>query len=119
MKTVVQLLIAILVLAASSVPAQAWPHAKKAKAPATSSVYDDYLARVRAMNPAAPATTGSLWVDSGPLSLMAADYKARRPGDLVIIHLVDNFTAGTSGESCDHNGQKQTSVGLPLHPCSP
>lgn len=99
MKRAMQGLIAVLAVTAASVPAQAWPHTKKAKAPATSSVYDDYLARVRAMNPAAPATTGSLWVDTGPLSLMAADYKARRPGDLVIIHLLDNFTAGTSGEN--------------------
>ena len=54
---------------------------------------------MRAMNPLPSSTVGSLWVDSGPLALIAADYKARRPGDLVIIHLVDNFTAGTSGEN--------------------
>jgi flagellar L-ring protein precursor FlgH len=77
----------------------AWATPKKSKTPATSTIYDDYLARVRAMNPAAPATNGSLWVDSGPLALLAADYKARRPGDLVIIHLSDNFTANTVGEN--------------------
>jgi flagellar L-ring protein FlgH len=80
-------------------PPDACPHPKKTKSPAASSVYDDYLTRVRAMNPAPPATTGSLWVDAGPLALIAADYKARRPGDLVIIHLADNFTAATAGEN--------------------
>jgi flagellar L-ring protein precursor FlgH len=80
-------------------PACAWPGSKKVKTPPTSSTYDDYLARVRAMNPAQPATTGSLWVDSGSFSLLATDYKAHRPGDLVIIHLLDNFTAGTSSEN--------------------
>jgi flagellar L-ring protein FlgH len=79
--------------------ATAWSAPKKSKTPATASVYDDYLARVRAMNPALPVTTGSLWVDSGPFALLATDYKARRPGDLVIIHLSDNFTANTAGEN--------------------
>jgi flagellar L-ring protein FlgH len=79
--------------------ASARPQPKKEKTPAPSSVYEEYLARVRAMNPAAPATPGSLWVDSGPLSMLAADYKARRPGDLIIIHLADNFTAATAGEN--------------------
>jgi flagellar L-ring protein precursor FlgH len=99
MKPVSKLLAVVLASAACVIPARAWPGAKKNKTPATSSTYDDYLARVRAMNPALPTTTGSLWVDSGPLSVLATDYKARRPGDLVIIHLVDNFTAGTTGEN--------------------
>jgi flagellar L-ring protein FlgH len=83
------------------IPAICWsgPLPKHAKAPAASSVYDDYLAHVRAMNTALPATAGSLWVESGPFSLLAADYKARHPGDLVVIHLVDNFTAATNGEN--------------------
>jgi len=75
------------------------PRPKRSKTPPTASVYEEYLARVRAMNPAQPATTGSLWVDTGPLSLIAIDYKARRPGDLIVIHLVDNFSAATSGEN--------------------
>jgi flagellar L-ring protein precursor FlgH len=99
MKPLPKLLLLLLIAALAVLPARAWPGSKKTKTPPTSSTYDDYLARVRAMNPALPATSGSLWVDSGPLGLIAADYKARRPGDLVIIHLVDNFTAGTSGEN--------------------
>jgi flagellar L-ring protein precursor FlgH len=99
MKTTTNWLILILAIALAPLSAHAWPHSKKTKTPQTSSTYDDYLARVRAMNPEEPTTAGSLWVDSGALSVAALDYKARRPGDLVIIHLVDNFTAGTSGEN--------------------
>jgi flagellar L-ring protein precursor FlgH len=87
----------LLAMVAATAPAHGWPHKKKA--PETSSTYDEYLARVRAMNLPGPTTLGSLWVDSGTFSLMATDYKARRPGDLVIIHVVDSFTAGTSGEN--------------------
>ena len=72
---------------------------KKDKGPQTSTVYEDYIQQVRTMNLPVPSTTGSLWVDSSPLAHMAGDYKARQPGDLVTIHLVDNFTAGTNGEN--------------------
>jgi flagellar L-ring protein precursor FlgH len=99
MRTVSKFLTLFLAAILLALPAHASPRAKKTKTPATASAYDDYLARVRAMNQPQPSTTGSLWVDSGPLSLMGADYKARRPGDLVIIHLVDNFTAATAGEN--------------------
>jgi flagellar L-ring protein precursor FlgH len=51
------------------------------------------------MNPTVPATTGSLWVSAGTIASFAADYKALHTGDLLIIHLSDNFTAGTSGEN--------------------
>ena len=82
-----------------ALPSHAFPRIRKSKSPAASSTYDDYLARVRAMNAPLPATRGSLWVDSGPFSLIAADYKSFHPGDLVIIHLLDNFTATTNGEN--------------------
>ncbi len=91
--------LAILLLFAVPVFALPAVHPKKAKSPLTSAIYDEYLAHVRRMNVASPATTGSLWVDSGPLSLLAADYKARNPGDLLTIKLVDNFTAATNGEN--------------------
>lgn len=74
------------------------PAARKSKQNANTGL-DDYLKRARAMNLAAPATTGSLWVSSGPLSILASDYKARNAGDVLVIHLVDNFTADTSGEN--------------------
>ena len=77
----------------------AFPSPKKAKADSTSRYLDEYLRRARSANPAAPQTAGSLWVASGPLSAPAVDYRARTAGDLVVIHLVDNFTAATTGEN--------------------
>ena len=99
MRTASKFLAFFLAVTFPALSAHASPRVKKSKTPATSSVYDDYLARVRAMNRAQPSTTGSLWVDSSPLSLLASDYKACHPGDLVTIHLVDNFTAATAGEN--------------------
>jgi flagellar L-ring protein precursor FlgH len=93
-----QLLLASFLLAFPSYSHE-WRLSKKPNTPQTSTVYDDYLARVRAMNPELPATLGSLWVDSGRLSQLASDYKARNPGDLLTINLVDSFTAATSGEN--------------------
>ena len=99
MKTAIRLLSFVLATGIVAGPTWCFPGIKKSKTPATSAAYEEYLARVRAMNPAQPVTVGSLWVDSGPYSLMAADYKARRPGDLIVIHLIDNFSAATSGEN--------------------
>ncbi len=72
---------------------------KKPKPPEPSASLDAYLQRVRSMNLPEPSSTGSLWVPSSPVAVLAADYKARNPGDLVIIHLVDNFSAATAGEN--------------------
>ena len=71
---------------------------KKKPGPAASSL-DDYLSRVRTMGAEQPATTGSLWVSSGPLSNASADYKARFAGDLITVQLVDTFSAATTGEN--------------------
>jgi flagellar L-ring protein precursor FlgH len=78
---------------------RALPHFKKAKTETTASTYEDYLKRVRAMNVPLPETLGSLWVSAGSLATISKDYKARNPGDLIVIHLVDNFTAATNGEN--------------------
>jgi flagellar L-ring protein precursor FlgH len=72
---------------------------KKAKSETTANFLDDYLKRARDMNLPAPSTVGSLWVRSGPLATVSTDYRARNPGDLVVIHLVDNFTAAANGEN--------------------
>jgi flagellar L-ring protein FlgH len=77
----------------------AFPGFKKSKSSSTANYLDEYLKRARAINLPVPATVGSLWVATGPLSTMVTDYKARNMGDLVIIHLVDNFTAATNGEN--------------------
>jgi flagellar L-ring protein precursor FlgH len=75
------------------------PRLKKVRSEKTTNELADYLRRIRGMNIASPETPGSLWVSSGPLAVIARDYKARNPGDLVIVHLVDNFTAATNGEN--------------------
>jgi len=71
---------------------------RKKPGPASTSL-DDYLKRVRDAGSEAAATPGSLWVSSGPLSSLASDYKARWPGDLIVVQLVDTFSAATSGEN--------------------
>lgn len=75
------------------------PKPKKPKPDALQSSQDDYLKRVRAMNLPTPSSAGSLWVPTGPFSSLATDYKARNSGDLIIIHLVDNFTAASNAEN--------------------
>jgi flagellar L-ring protein precursor FlgH len=58
----------------------------------------DYLQRVSAKTPdPALSTPGSLWVDSGRLANMVADYKASRVGDLVTISVSQNLSASTTG----------------------
>lgn len=74
-------------------------HPRDKKPPTPSATYEDYLKRMRAMKPPTPGSTGSLWVASGPLSEISRDYKAHHLGDLIIVHLVDNFSAATSGEN--------------------
>ncbi|HUL15552.1 MAG TPA: flagellar basal body L-ring protein FlgH [Terriglobales bacterium] len=93
----------VLLLLAAFLPASAFGaagrRAKKPKKDTDSTGLDDYLSRARAFNLPAPETVGSLWVGSGPLADLGQDYKARNPGDLLVIHLTDNFTAATAGEN--------------------
>lgn len=58
---------------------------------------DDYLKRVHALDAAPQRTTGSLWFASAPMTETASDYKARHMGDLLIIRVVDNFSATANG----------------------
>jgi flagellar L-ring protein FlgH len=92
--------LAITLLASLSLSAGAAGTEKKKKkvGPATASL-DDYLKRVQAAGVEEPSTTGSLWVPTGPLSNVEADYTARNPGDLITVQLVDTFNAATSGEN--------------------
>jgi flagellar L-ring protein FlgH len=71
---------------------------KKKPGPASTSL-DDYIQRVHTAGLEQPASTGSLWVSSGSLSNVAADYKAHMAGDLIVVQLVDTFSAATSGEN--------------------
>src|ERR1700733_8929168 len=68
----------------------------KKPSPASTSL-QDYLQKVRAAGTESPSSTGSLWVSSGPLASLASDYKARWTGDLVVVRLVDTFSAATRG----------------------
>ncbi len=91
--------LAFLILAAAPAPAaRKFPPVRKNNQTKPSAL-DDYLNRVRGMNLAAPTTVGSLWVESGAYAVLASDYKARNAGDVLIIHLTDNFTAATNGEN--------------------
>jgi flagellar L-ring protein FlgH len=57
-----------------------------------------YIQRVSAKSPdAVPSTPGSLWMDSGRLANMVADYKASRVGDLVTISVSQNLSASSTG----------------------
>src|SRR5579863_5431921 len=90
------LLILLLLLPLSGA---AFPGFHRNKAKPQTNYIDEYLARARAMNPSAPATLGSLWVVNSPLATVVRDYKALNAGDLLTIHLNDNFTAATNGEN--------------------
>jgi flagellar L-ring protein precursor FlgH len=68
------------------------------KTPVQSSL-GEYLASVRgsAMAGEDLRTTGSLWFAAAPRAEMATDHKARHTGDLLIIKVVDNFSATSNG----------------------
>jgi len=98
-----RLLITVLTPLLASVPPAAKAeghHGKDQKklGPATTSL-QEYLAQIHAAGVETPSTTGSLWVSNGLLSEAASDYKARLAGDLIIVRLIDSFTANTSGET--------------------
>jgi flagellar L-ring protein precursor FlgH len=59
----------------------------------------EYLARVQASgSPTIVAVSpGTLWRDGGPYTSLAADYKARGVGDLVIIRIAEQTMAEASG----------------------
>lgn len=91
--------LAIFCIAALSVS----PLAAKNKDPKKSSVIqseslEQYLQRMRqSALTAQPPSMGSLWMDSGRLANLGADYKARQVGDLITITVVQNITATTAG----------------------
>ncbi len=70
---------------------------KNTKPTQVQSSLDDYLQRVHGLDAEPPRTTGSLWLPSAPMTQTASDYKARHMGDLLIIRVVDNFSATANG----------------------
>jgi flagellar L-ring protein precursor FlgH len=56
-----------------------------------------YLARVQLGQPAAPMLSlGSVWMDSGRMASLSADYKAANVGDLIEIVVVQGLTASNA-----------------------
>jgi flagellar L-ring protein FlgH len=91
--------VAVAIVAAQLASPLAFGKAKKPKPDTPTSLLDDYLKRARAISQPAPTTTGSLWVANGALANLALDYRAINAGDLILIHLTDNFSAATAGEN--------------------
>ena len=59
---------------------------------------EKYLARVQMGQPAAPVLSlGSVWVDSGRMASLSADYKAMTTGDLITIAVVQGVTSSNAG----------------------
>ena len=69
-----------------------------------------YLARVQMAQPAAPALSlGSIWVDSGPMASLSADYKAMAVGDTIEIVVVQGVTS--SNDASVSTGRTLTTSG--------
>ncbi len=71
-----------------------------------------YLARVQNGQPSPPVLSlGSIWVDSGRMASLSADYKAMAVGDLIEIVVVQGVTA-TNANSVSTNRTLNTSSGI-------
>ncbi len=83
------------VLCCLLVETASWLHASKRDAEKINLA--KYLARVQMAQPAAPAlSTGSIWIDSGPMASLGADYKARVVGDTIEIVVVQGLTSSNA-----------------------
>jgi flagellar L-ring protein FlgH len=72
----------------------------------------NYLARVQMGQTAAPALSlGSIWVDSGRMASLSADYKAMIVGDLIEIVVVQGVTS-TNANAVSTNRTLSTSSGI-------
>ncbi len=73
-----------------------WLNAKKRESQDDSLA--KYLARVQMAQPPAPALSlGSIWVDSGRMASLSADYKAMTTGDLITVVVVQGVTSSNAG----------------------
>jgi flagellar L-ring protein precursor FlgH len=91
--------IALALLAPLALHAQFNLFKKHKKPTPMQSSLDDYLktVRARAIAKEDSRTAGSLWFPAAPMTETASDYKARHTGDLLIIRVVDNFSATANG----------------------
>jgi flagellar L-ring protein FlgH len=91
------LVVALAIILPRASAQQSQPETKASAAKPKKDALADYLQRVSARTPdALPSTPGSLWVDSGRLANMVADYKASRVGDLVTISVLQALTASNA-----------------------
>jgi len=73
----------------------AWLHASKRDAEKDSLA--KYVARVQMAQPGAPMLSpGSIWVDSGRMAALSADYKAMGVGDTIEIAVVQGLTSSNA-----------------------
>ena len=72
----------------------------------------EYINRMQASETdQAATTTGSLWKDRGRLADLAADYKARRVGDVITILIVQDTTATNSANvATDRNFKANSGI---------
>lgn len=72
--------------------------ASKTKDDAQAGNLAKYVARVQTAQQAAPppVSLGSIWIDSGPMAALSADYKAMNVGDLIQIVVVQGVTSSNA-----------------------
>jgi flagellar L-ring protein precursor FlgH len=72
-----------------------WLEASKRDAP--DDALAKYLARIQTTLPVGPMlTSGSIWMDSGRMASLSADYKAMVAGDLITIAVVQDVTSSNA-----------------------
>lgn len=93
-----RMIVLLLAAAISGSAADAKPNKSNKKDPNQSRA--EYIQKIQqqTVENANPATIGSLWTPSAPFAYMAADYKARRLNDTVIITIVHQTTAQSTGD---------------------
>lgn len=102
---------ALCLIAPLAAPAQSNSSKKKTKQNQVQASLDDYLktVRARAMSKEDLRTAGSLWFPAAPMAETALDYKARHTGDLLIIRVVDNFSATANGTGSEQRSLNASS----------
>jgi flagellar L-ring protein FlgH len=95
-RTAAMCTVTLTALLALAPPAAGQKKKKQAAVPGGDAL-SNYVQRMSAkVPPATPTTLGSLWVDSGRLANLVADYKASRVGDLVTINISQNLSASNA-----------------------
>jgi flagellar L-ring protein precursor FlgH len=93
--------VVLIILTLSALPASAKIKAKKDDAINTRATYIQKVQQSTSSQ-APDRTLGSLWSAGSPLSEIAADFKARRLNDTVIIQVVESTSAQTNGNTAQN-----------------